>query len=77
MPNILIHKDRCKGCERCVEDCPMEIIKVSKELNLKGYFYASVPDSAKCIGCRTCAITCPDLAIEVKINGAKYTFFDY
>jgi 2-oxoglutarate ferredoxin oxidoreductase subunit delta len=77
MPNIKVLKDRCKGCERCKEDCPMEIIHMSKELNTKGYFYATVPDSSKCIGCATCGMTCPDLAIEVQANGARYCFFDY
>ncbi len=50
---------------------------MSKEINLKGYFFAQVPDDSKCIGCRTCAITCPDVAIQVAVNGTQYVLFDY
>jgi len=50
---------------------------MSKEINVKGYFPAMVADQPRCIGCRYCAITCPDLAIEVGVNGCMYVFADY
>ena len=77
MPLVQIEKDRCKGCELCVQACPQEIIKMSKEINTKGYFYAQVVDQPRCIGCQLCAIICPDLAIEVSANGVSYRFFVY
>ncbi len=77
MPLVQIERDRCKGCELCVQACPQEIIKMSKEINTKGYFYAQVVDQPRCIGCQLCAITCPDLAIEVSANGVSYRFFAY
>ena len=30
-----------------------------------------------CIGCRMCAITCPDAAIEVHSHGTMYVLFEY
>jgi NAD-dependent dihydropyrimidine dehydrogenase PreA subunit len=36
-----------------------------------------VHDPSRCIGCRICAITCPDVAIEVHSNGLVYSLFDY
>ncbi len=77
MPKILVDKDRCKGCELCTFACPQQILGMSKEFNVKGYFYASVLDPPRCIGCRLCAITCPDVAIKVGVNGTQYNFFRY
>ncbi len=77
MPKVNIDRDRCKGCELCTQACPQEIIKMSKNINLKGYFYAEVVDQSRCIGCRLCAISCPDVAIDVLINGVQYVYFEY
>jgi 2-oxoglutarate ferredoxin oxidoreductase subunit delta len=77
MPKIVIDRERCKGCERCNEACPQEILDMSTELNAKGYQVARVIDPGRCIGCRLCAIACPDVAIEVWVEGAQYEFFSY
>ncbi len=77
MPRVEIERDRCKGCELCTRACPQGILEMSKEINAKGYFFATVTDQSRCIGCRMCAITCPDVAIKVSIEGAMYDFFDY
>ncbi len=50
---------------------------MSKEINLKGYFFAQVVDPGRCIGCMLCAITCPDVAITVQGNAVQYKMFDY
>lgn len=69
---IVIHRELCKGCERCIVACPKKLIQISKELNRTGYFPAcyleehiNEPGERKCTGCTLCAVTCPDLAIEV------------
>ena len=77
MPKVIIDQDRCKGCELCVEACPQEILRMSEELNAKGYFFARVVDPTRCLGCRICAITCPDVAIEVCVGAAQYALFEY
>jgi 2-oxoglutarate ferredoxin oxidoreductase subunit delta len=77
MPKIQVMVERCKGCERCNDACPQQIVKMSGELNAKGYKYACVVDQSRCIGCRMCAIACPDVAIEVSVEGTRYEFFAY
>jgi 2-oxoglutarate ferredoxin oxidoreductase subunit delta len=77
MPQVIIDRDLCKGCELCVRACPQQILGMSKEINIKGYFPAYVLDQPHCIGCRLCAITCPDLAIEIAVNSVQYQFCDY
>jgi 2-oxoglutarate ferredoxin oxidoreductase subunit delta len=77
MPGVVIDKNYCKGCELCVRACPMQILSMSKDINLKGYFYAQLHDSTRCIGCRICAIICPDTAIEVHTHGTRFNLFQY
>ena len=77
MPRVLVERDRCKGCELCVRACPQRILAMSKEINVKGYFFAKVAHPWRCIGCRMCAITCPDVAITIGLQGVQYNFFDY
>jgi len=77
MPKIEVNTERCKGCERCNDACPQQIIGMSDQLNAKGYKYAVVVDGPRCIGCRICAIICPDVAIEVYVEGTHYELFSY
>jgi len=77
MPSIEVERDRCKGCELCVHHCPMKILGMSKEINIKGYFFAHVVDPGRCIGCMICAVCCPDVAITVTGTAVQYRLFDY
>ena len=77
MSNILIDRDLCKGCELCVNACPQKILAMGKEINAKGYFFASVAEPKRCIGCRLCCITCPDMAIAMRVSGTMYHYFAY
>ena len=61
---IEINKERCKGCQVCVEICPQGVIEVSPETNKKGYYFAR-PCGEGCTGCALCALVCPDVAITV------------
>ncbi|MDD3738562.1 MAG: 4Fe-4S binding protein [Lentimicrobiaceae bacterium] len=61
---IVVDKERCKGCQVCVVNCPEGVITMSVEVNSKGYHYAQ-PSTDGCIGCANCAVVCPDGAITV------------
>ena len=62
---IEIDKEKCKGCELCVVNCPTNVIQLSREVNSKGYHYAYMEAPEACIGCSNCAIVCPDGVITV------------
>ncbi len=77
MPGIRIDKNHCKGCEICVRACPQGIISMSKDISVRGYFYAQLHEPSRCLGCRICAIVCPDVAIEVLAHGTVFNLIDY
>lgn len=58
---------KCKGCQLCVSICPKKIITLSKNLNTKGYYAATIEDEniSKCIGCASCGKVCPDSVISI------------
>lgn len=62
---VVIDITRCKGCGICIVSCPHHVLKLSEEVNAKGYCYAYSADGDKCTGCANCGIICPDGVIEV------------
>ena len=66
---ITIDRELCKGCYLCISVCNQNVICPSGKVNLKGYYPAEFKEDEKegnqCLGCSLCAITCPDVAIEV------------
>ena len=60
--SVRINRDRCKGCEFCIEFCPRHVLAFSRELNPKGYHY---PDVVRddCADCKLCTRLCPEYAI--------------
>lgn len=66
---VTFNQDYCKGCELCVNVCPVKIVEIDKgKINKKGYNPATVSDMEKCIGCTNCATMCPDVVITVEKN---------
>jgi 2-oxoglutarate ferredoxin oxidoreductase subunit delta len=63
--SIKIDQERCKGCLFCIEYCPRKLLTLSTRLNMKGYFVAEISSDDGCTGCGTCAVVCPEVAIEV------------
>ncbi len=77
MPQILIDRELCKGCEQCVQVCPQRVLRLGGGINAKGYAVAEVADGWRCMGCRLCCIACPDAAIRMRVHGTLVHYFAY
>jgi len=64
MAKAKIDIERCKGCGLCIVNCPKNLIKISTNLNKKGFSYAVV--DSECNGCGFCFQICPDNAVKVR-----------
>ncbi|HIE05185.1 MAG TPA: 4Fe-4S dicluster domain-containing protein [bacterium (Candidatus Stahlbacteria)] len=60
---VIIIKDRCKGCGFCIEYCPRGVLEFSEEFNSKGYHPPRVKDADACVNCGLCEMICPEFAI--------------
>ena len=67
MAKIYIDEQFCKGCGLCVDACPVGIIQLDiNKITAKGYNPAKLVSEARCTGCSSCALMCPDVAIVVE-----------
>ena len=62
---IVVDTERCKGCNLCAVACPLHVIALAKEVNVKGYNYARQILDDTCNSCSSCATVCPDGCITV------------
>jgi 2-oxoglutarate ferredoxin oxidoreductase subunit delta len=61
--NVVIIRDRCKGCGFCIELCPRKVLEFSEEFNAKGYHPPVAARLDRCLDCNLCEIICPEFAI--------------
>ena len=61
-----IDTDGCKGCGLCVTVCPKNVLEISNDVNVKGYFPAYQARPEDCIFCAICCSMCPDVAITIR-----------
>jgi 2-oxoglutarate ferredoxin oxidoreductase subunit delta len=60
--------DWCKGCEICVNRCPVNALEYSDVLNKKGIYPPKLKEVNECNFCRLCELLCPDFAITVLVD---------
>jgi ferredoxin len=53
-----VDKEKCTGCESCVEECPSEAISMVNE--------KAQIDAAGCVDCGVCVDVCPVEAISME-----------
>ena len=62
---IEVKEDWCKGCNICIDRCPVDALEESDKLNRRGVRPPKLKDKNECNFCRLCELICPDLAITV------------
>ena len=62
---IEVKDDWCKGCNICIDRCPVDALEESDRLNKKGIRPPQLKKKNECNFCRLCELLCPDLAISV------------
>ena len=62
---LKINKNRCKGCQLCVDVCPKKHLKMSSSFNKLALHFIEEVEDNPCIGCKNCVVICPDTAIEL------------
>ena len=62
---IEVKEDWCKGCNICIERCPVSALEESDKLNKRGIRPPKLKEKNECNYCRLCELICPDLAITV------------
>ena len=65
---IVVLKEKCKGCNLCVKGCGFGAITVVDKI--------AIIDSAKCTFCGACVDTCAFKAIIMKVDAIDRTGFD-
>jgi len=53
-----VDKEKCNGCESCVEECPSEAISMVDD--------KAVVDLETCVDCSVCVDVCPAEAITME-----------
>jgi len=63
--SVYIDGKICKGCQLCIYVCPKDVFESGNKVNDKGFVIPEVAHQDKCIKCKLCELSCPDLAIFV------------
>lgn len=62
---LYVDQERCKGCELCIEVCPVRVLEPATQLNSRGVFPPTLKAGGNCTLCTLCENMCPDLAIFI------------
>lgn len=70
--NIIIDRERCKGCYLCVRACPVKVLEADTAPNSTGTYPSKAVQPEKCIACGSCFEVCPDVCMEIyELEGAS------
>ena len=56
---VEIIPDECKGCLRCVNACPRDVLAPTDNVNMMGIVYVEYLGEG-CVGCGACFYACPE-----------------
>lgn len=57
--NPIVDKDKCEGCEECVDVCPTEVFEMVDGKS-------EVANAEECLGCESCIEVCEPVAITIE-----------
>jgi NAD-dependent dihydropyrimidine dehydrogenase PreA subunit len=58
MFDVVVDKEKCTGCEECVNACPAQVFEMEDGKS-------EVVEGDECLGCETCVEVCSDEALTV------------
>lgn len=67
-----IVKDKCIGCKKCVDACPMDVLTWDDE-----HRQVDITNFIDCITCFNCELNCPADAMYVEVKRAKTVVFPW
>ncbi len=56
---VVVASDECKGCYRCVDACPVNLMIAGEGFNVMGYSTVEYVGKG-CTGCGNCFYACPE-----------------
>lgn len=59
---FVVDDEKCNGCGRCVETCPIQLLELRNEKSRANERY----DHFRCITCQNCVVVCPKDAITIE-----------
>lgn len=66
---VTVEKEKCTGCQECVEQCPGQVLKLVDGKSMPVYI-------EDCLGCETCVEVCKEDAITVVYKEDTITITD-
>ncbi len=66
-----VSRELCIGCGDCVENCPMDVLRMTQA----SLAYIAYPGD--CMDCYTCQESCPVDAIEIVPESTRKLWFSY
>ncbi|MBU3914462.1 nitroreductase family protein [bacterium] len=61
-PKFVVDNEKCNGCKRCEQTCPIQLLMVVDKKCRPNERY----DQFRCISCQNCVAVCPENAISIE-----------
>ena len=71
-PRLEVDEEKCNGCGRCVETCPIQLLMLNDKNTCSSN---NRYDEFRCILCQNCMASCPTDAIRIKGEYRVHTGF--
>jgi 2-oxoglutarate ferredoxin oxidoreductase subunit delta len=62
---IEVDESFCKGCELCIEVCPIQVLSLDLDHFTPTGYHPVHLHTDGCTGCGICAIICPEAALTI------------